>query len=162
MTTFDDLPDELVEYIYKLVHKSRIENVHKELHSAFQVVYRIKFAALKCDEEIEAYMEEYEEEEEVHDDTWYEINKINEKFDKITDKIHKEHSHRWQLLKVLRFEGIDYLINNCNNHDLKLWWDEYEYESDEDGTENNEVVAEPEPEPAPVKKKRVVKKKGGD
>ena len=33
---------------------------------------------------------------------------------------------------------------------------------DEDGTENNEVVAEPEPEPAPVKKKRVVKKKGGD
>ena len=62
MTTFDNLPDELVEYIYKLIHKSRIENVHKELHSAFQVVYRTKFAALKSDKEIEAYMEEYEEE----------------------------------------------------------------------------------------------------
>lgn len=35
---------------------------------------------------------------------------------------------------------------------------------DEDGTENNEVAAapDPDPEPAPVKKKRVVKKKGGD
>ena len=121
--------------------KSRIENVHKELHSAFQVVYRTKFAALKSDKEIEAYMEEYEEEEEVEDDAWYEINKINENFIKIYDKNIK-HPLYLLLLKVLRFEKIDYLINNRNNDDLELWWYEYEYESDEDDTENNEVVAE--------------------
>ena len=132
MTTFDNLPDELVEYIYKLVHESRIEYVHKELLGNFQGLCRTEFAALKCHEEIEYYMEGMEEEEDVPCEIQYEINKINEKFDKIYDKIHKEHPHRRQLLKVLRFEGIDYLINNCNNHDLKLWWDEYEYESDED------------------------------
>ena len=69
------------------------------------------------------------------------------------------------LLKVLRFEKIDYLINNRNNDDLELWWYEYEYESDEDDTENNEVVAEvveTESGKKRIVKKRVVKKKGGD
>ena len=160
MTTFDNLPNEIVEYIYKHVHKSRIEDVHKELYSVFQGVYRKNFVRLKYKEAIQSehydpddYLDDYPDE-----DCLYEISKINDKFDKINDiveypSLQKSTRVLWSpnrcytfdaLLDTFDtfldtfdtfFEQVDYLMNNCNNHDLESWWDEnegFDYESDDE------------------------------
>ena len=99
MTTFDDLPDELVEYIYKLVHKSRIENVHKELHSAFQGLYIKHFLELKSEE---LYNDD--------DFDWWSWRDVEE-------DANDEYPCVEGISNILYFDLIHYLMNNCSYDD---------------------------------------------
>jgi len=43
MATFNNIPEELIDYIYEHVHKSYTKNLHKELDHFFKGLYKLNY-----------------------------------------------------------------------------------------------------------------------
>lgn len=114
MTTFDNLTNDLSDYIYEHLHKSYITDLHKELDDSFKGLYKFNLLESKYGEIEDKYGSHYAE-------LW-----MDTIVPSIEDEINEEHSSSKKLSTILSFEQQEHLFLKYyldgNKYDLEDWW----------------------------------------
>ena len=115
MASFNNLPEDVNDYIYQHHHKLCTRNLHNQLENSFEGLYKLNLIEFKYGE-IEDIIGSH------HAQAW-----MDTVVPQIEDEINDQHYYSKKLSNILSFQQINYLKNvydlDGDKYGLEDWWD---------------------------------------